>query len=48
MNPYHVVMDACLWFCSILWLIGFLARGPKPRRYNKRLHGSVFGRKQAD
>ncbi len=37
MNPYHVAMDACLWFCSVLWLIGFLARGPKYRKRNKRL-----------
>jgi hypothetical protein len=37
MSPYHLLMDACLWFCSLLWFIGFLARGPKPRKHNRRL-----------
>ncbi len=32
-----MLLDACLWFLSILWLIGFLARGPKYRARNKRL-----------
>lgn len=37
MSYHHMLLDACLWFLSILWLIGFLARGPKYRARNKRL-----------
>lgn len=33
----HKLMDVCLWTVAIYWFIGFLARGPKPVRRNRRL-----------
>jgi hypothetical protein len=33
----HKLMDVCLWIVAIHWFIGFLARGPKPARRNRKL-----------
>lgn len=37
MSTAHILMDAGLWFVAVLWFIGFLARGPKPVRRNRKL-----------
>lgn len=33
----HKLVDTGLWIVATMWVIQFLARGPKPRRRNRKL-----------
>jgi len=37
MTNAHLALDICLWILSTLWVISFLAHGPKYRPRNRKL-----------